>query len=66
MNSTADFNKPTAIEMAKFFHALPQNKPFIIIDPDTGWVIDTFSIEVRDDVAELTAEYVDMSGFAHR
>lgn len=55
--------KPTVDEMIAELLKLPGGAPFVISDPDTGWMIDTFYLDVGEQTcprAIVSAEYSDM------
>lgn len=55
------FKRPTAKDIADYFASLPPETSFRISDPDTGWKISIFYIDVDSKgVAWLTASYGDM------
>lgn len=53
--------KPTVTDVGGVLQSLPPHAMFRIRDPDTGWTIESFEIELRENgEVWITASYADM------
>lgn len=49
--------KPTVGQLIAVLQKYPADKPFLIVDPDTGWPIRDFDLEADDTDVFIATEY---------
>lgn len=61
MSIKKSIKQPNVSDIIKELQKLPGDTPFIMIDPDTEWVIDTVHIETNDKRVSFTGKYPEMT-----